>query len=88
MNEKNFYLKVKADYKNEKCAIFNLNFTLNGYITGIFYTGYACYDFIPNTKQIDALKALGYKIIIINDNLPELIINDISINKINAQIIF
>ena len=84
MNEKNFYLKVKADYKNEKCAIFNLNFTLNGYITGIFYTGYACYDFIPNTKQIDALKALGYKIIIINDNLPEFIINDISINKIKA----
>jgi 4-amino-4-deoxy-L-arabinose transferase-like glycosyltransferase len=83
INEKKFFLKIKQEHGNQKCAIFNLNFTLNGYITGIFYTGYACYDFIPDKKQINDLKILGYQLLVINNSLPEYIADDNSIIKIN-----
>ncbi len=81
--EKEFYLKLNTQFGNQKCAIFNLNFTLNGYISGNFYTNYYCYNFIPELKQLQTIKNLGYKVIIINSkSLPTFIIEDKDVVKI------
>jgi len=75
--------RLIGKFHNEKVVIFNSSIKTNGHIPIMFYTPYIAYDFIPNQKQLELIKKLGYTIAILdNKDLPEFILNAQNIIKI------
>jgi 4-amino-4-deoxy-L-arabinose transferase len=65
-------------------VVFNANISVNGHISTMYYTNCIAYDFIPDEKQIEQIQNKSHKIIVINNNsLPNYILNNNSIIKLN-----
>jgi 4-amino-4-deoxy-L-arabinose transferase len=74
MRQMRLIRQLKSDLSGEKAVVFNASERLNGHIPVMFYTDAVAYDFIPDLKQVERARALGYKVFIVDrGDLPLLL---------------
>ncbi|CAG0999557.1 hypothetical protein FLAV_02859 [Flavobacteriales bacterium] len=76
--------KLPALLGHKKTVLFNVNTSVNGHISVMFYTPYIAYSMVPNKEQIEKIKRQNYHIAIINmEQIPSFLLQDEEITKIN-----
>ena len=78
-----YFRKINEYLKGEKYVVYNADFNLWSHISGMFYTSYICYSFIPSVKQIEEAMNKGYKVAVLDlEGLPKHITNNPNVKVI------
>lgn len=76
--------KLPALLGHKKTVLFNVNASVNGHISVMFYTPYIAYSIIPDKEQTEKIKKQNYHIAVINTGrIPLFLLQDEEIIKIN-----